>query len=83
MKVNYNTITLKTKKSTGKLKVSGMAKGDYVTKVQSGNTGIVKVVKFTKDGKIQLAAQRKTGNAKITIRLAGGAVKSVTVKVQK
>lgn len=83
MKVNYNTITLKTKKSTGKLKVSGMAKGDYVTKVQSGNTGIVKVVKFTKDGKIQLAAQRKTGTAKITIRLAGGAVKSVTVKVQK
>lgn len=83
MKVNYNTITLKIKQFTNKLKVSGMAKGDYVSKVQSGNTGIIKVVKFTKDGKIQLAAQGKTGNTKLTIRLAGGAVKNITVKVQK
>ena len=83
MKVNYNTITLNIKQFTNNLKVSGMAKGDYVSKVQSGNTGIIKVVKFTKDGKIQLAAQGKTGNTKLTIRLAGGAVKNITVKVQK
>mgnify|MGYP002561119956 FL=1 len=83
MKVNYSSILLKTKQSTSILTVSGMAKGDYVSKVQSGNNGIVKVTKYTKDGKIQLTAQGKTGSTKVTIRLAGGAVKQISVKVQK
>ena len=81
MKVNYSTVTLKTKQSTNALQVSGMSKGDYVASVKSANTGIVKVTKYTKDGKIQLSAQGKAGNTKITIRLAGGAVKDITVKV--
>ena len=83
MKVNYSGLLLKTKQSTSILTVSGMAKGDYVSKVQSGNNGIVKVTKYTKDGKIQLTAQGKTGSTKVTIRLAGGAVKQINVKVQK
>ena len=81
MKVNYSTITLKTKQSTNTLQVSGMNKGDYVASVKSANTGIVKVTKYTKDGKIQLSAQGKAGNTKITICLAGGAVKDIIVKV--
>ena len=83
MKVNYSSLLLKTRQSTSILTVSGMAKGDYVSKVQSGNNGIVKVTKYTKDGKIQLTAQGKTGSTKVTIRLAGGAVKQINVKVQK
>ena len=83
MKVNYSSLLLKTKQFTSILTVSGMAKGDYVSKVQSGNNGIVKVTKYTKDGKIQLTAQGKTGSTKVTIRLAGGAVKQISVKVQK
>ena len=83
MRTSCNSLLLKKKQTTNALTVSGMAKGDYVSKVQSGNNGIVKVTKYTKDGKIQLAAQGKTGGTKVIIRLAGGAVKQINVKVQK
>ena len=83
MRTSCNSLLLKKKQTTNALTVSGMAKGDYVSKVQSGNNGIVKVTKYTKDGKIQLAAQGKTGSTKVIIRLAGGAVKQINVKVQK
>ena len=59
MRTSCNSLLLKKKQTTNALTVSGMAKGDYVSKVQSGNNGIVKVTKYTKDGKIQLAAPGK------------------------
>ena len=82
MRTSCSSLLLKTKQTTNVLTVSGMAKGDYVSKVTSGNTGIVRVTRYTKDGKIQLTAQGRTGNTSITIQLAGGAVKRINVKVQ-
>ena len=107
MRTSCSSLLLKTKQTTNVLTVSGMAKGDYVSRVISGNTGIVRVTRYTKDGKIQLTAQSRTGNTRIvrvtrytkdgkiqltaqgrtgntnvTIRLAGGAVKRINVKVQ-
>ena len=83
MNVSYNSLLLKTKQTTSALTVSGMKKGDYVSKVQSGNNKIVKVTRYTKDGKIQLTAQGKAGSTKVTVQLASGAVKQINVKVQK
>lgn len=82
MRASCSSLLLKTKQTTNVLTVSGMAKGDYVSRVISGNTGIVRVTRYTKDGKIQLTAQGRTGNTNITIQLAGGAVKRINVKVQ-
>lgn len=82
MRTSCSSILLKTKQTTNALTVSGMAKGDYVSRVISGNTRIVRVTRYTKDGKIQLTAQGRTGNTNVTIRLAGGAVKRINVKVQ-
>ena len=82
MRTSCSSILLKTKQTTNVLTVSGMAKGDYVSRVISGNTRIVRVTRYTKDRKIQLTAQGRTGNTNVTIRLAGGAVKRINVKVQ-
>ena len=82
IRTSCSSLLLKTKQTTNVLTVSGMAKGDYVSRVISGNTGIVRVTRYTKDGKIQLTAQSRTGNTSITIQLAGGAVKRINVKVQ-
>lgn len=78
VKVNANTITLKVKQSTKGFKVTGLAAGDYVKSYKSGNT---KIFKVSKNGKI--TAGKKTGKAKLTITLASGLKKKVTVKVQK
>lgn len=78
IKVNATSITLKVKQSTKAVKVSGLAKGDKVKSWKSSNT---KIVKVTNTGKI--TAQNKTGSAKITITLASGLTKKITVKVQK
>lgn len=59
-----------------------MANGDYVKSVTSGNSSVVRVVKYTKKGKIKLKALKK-GTATLTITLAGGTKKTVKVKVQK
>ena len=59
------------------MEVSGLAAGDSVAGWESSNT---KIVKVSKKGKI--TAQNKTGTAKVTVTLASGLKKSITVKVQ-
>lgn len=76
--VNATNIRLKIKQSTNKLKITGLAKGDYIVSWKSSNN---KIVKVTSSGKI--IAQKKTGNAIVTITLASGLMQKITVKVQK
>ena len=78
IKVNAETILLQTKQKTNALKVTGLANGDSVKSYQSGNTKV-----FTVDKKGVITATKKTGSAKLTITLASGLKKTVTVKVQK
>ena len=60
-----------------------MESGDYVASVVSGNSKLLKVSSYTKDGAVTLKAQKKTGKTKLTVTLAGGAVKTVNVTIQK
>ena len=82
LKVTVSSLTLQKKQKTAALKVYGMVKGDFVKSVTSENKNKVKVTSFTKTGKITLQAQKQTGKTTITIRLANGAKKNITVKVQ-
>ena len=74
---------MKIKQTTKVLKISGMESGDYVASVVSGNSKLLKVSSYTKDGAVTLKAQKKTGKTKLTVTLAGGAVKTVNVTIQK
>jgi hypothetical protein len=74
---------MKMNQSTSKLKVTGLAEGDSIKSVTSNQKKIVKVVSVNANGTIKLKAQKKTGTAKLTITLASGLQKTVTVKVQK
>ncbi len=76
--LNTTSIVLKKGQSTTAVKVSKLAKGDRITGWRSANTRIAKVNNRT--GKI--TAQKKTGKTKITVTLASGLSKSITVKVQ-
>lgn len=78
IKVNATKLPLKVKQSTKALKVTGLANGDSIVSWKSSNT---KIVKVNQSGKI--TAQKKTGKAVITITLASGLQKKVTVTVQK
>ena len=78
IEVNVTSIPLKVKQSTTKLKVTGLAAGDYVKSWESSNTKIVKV-----NGKGKLTAQKKTGKATITVTLASGLQKKIYVTVLK
>lgn len=75
--VNVSKIPLKTKQSTKAVKVSGLAPGDSVAFWSSSNT---KIVKVTSSGKI--TAQKKKGKATVTVQLASGLKKKITVNVQ-
>ncbi|MFQ9157828.1 MAG: Ig-like domain-containing protein [Blautia sp.] len=75
-KCNYTST--KVKQKTSALKVSGLAKGDSVKSWKSGNTKI-----FTVSSKGVITAGKKTGKATLTITLASGLKKNITVKVQK
>ena len=78
IKVNANTVPLKVKQKTSAFKVTGLANGDSVQSYKSSNT---KIFTVTKNG--VLKAGKKTGKATLTIALASGLQKKVTVKVQK
>lgn len=79
------SLKMKTNQTTTKFKATGLAAGDYVTKVVSGNTKIVKVDKVKKDGTFKLVAGKKAGTTTVSIYLASGkkAAKSFKVTVQK
>ena len=78
IKVNSTTVPLKVKQKSSAFKVTGLANGDSVQSYKSSNT---KIFKVTKSG--ILKAGKKTGKATLTITLASGLQKKVTVKVQK
>ena len=78
IKVNATTLPLKVKQKTSALKVTGLAKGDSVKSWKSSNKKI-----FTVSSKGVIKAGKKTGKATLTITLASGLKKKVTVKVQK
>lgn len=80
--VNATSLKLKKGQSTTAFKVSGMAAGDSVKSVTSSKTKVLKVVSYSANGTIKLKAQKKTGTAKLTITLASGCTKTITVKVQ-
>lgn len=77
IKLSASSITLKTGQSR-KLIVSGLANGDSVKSWKSSDTSLVKV---SKKGKV--TAKKKAGTTKVTVTLASGKKKSVTVKVKK
>lgn len=78
IRLNAYQIPLKVKQSTTKVKVSGLAAGDYVVSWKSSKP---KVVKVSKSGRIK--AGKKTGKATVTVTLASGKTARVVVKVQK
>ena len=78
IKVNAATVPLKVKQKTSAFKVTGLANGDSIQSYKSSNT---KIFTVTKSG--VLKAGKKTGKATLTITLASGLQKKVTVKVQK
>ena len=81
IKLKYTSLTLKVGQSTTAEKVT-FVKGDSIKSVTSSNSSIVKGVKSGSTG-IKLTAGKKTGTAKVTVKLAGGKSAAVTVKVQK
>ena len=78
-----SSLKMKTGQSTTKFKATDFAEGDYVTKVVSDNTKIVKVSKVKKDGTFKLTAGKKAGTTKVTVLLASGKSAAFKVKVQK
>lgn len=76
--LNAQSVPLKVKQSTKKLKVSGLAAGDSVVSWESANEKIAKV-----NSKGKITAGKKKGTTTITIRLASGLTKTVKVTVQK
>ena len=78
-----SSLKMKTGQSTTAFRATGFATGDYVTKVISGNTGIVKVSSVKNDGTFKLTATKKTGSTTVTVYLAGNKTASFKVTVQK
>lgn len=78
LSVNASKITLKTKQSTTKLKVTGLAAGDYIKLWESSNKNI-----FTVNSKGKITAKNKAGKATLTVTLASGLKKTIPVTVQK
>ncbi len=76
--VNATKIWLQKGQKTSAFKVSGLANGDSVKSYKSGNKKI-----FTVTNKGVIKAGKKVGKAKLTITLASGKKKVVTVQVQK
>ena len=83
--ISLTTSSLKMKagQSTTAFKAAGLAKGDYVTKVTSGNTGIVKVSSVTKKGIFRLTAGKKAGSTTVKVILASKKSASFKVTVQR
>ena len=76
--VNAKKIWLQKGQKTSAFKVSGLANGDSVKSYKSSNKKI-----FTVTNKGVIKAGKKVGKAKLTITLASGKKKVVTVQVQK
>ena len=78
-----SSLKMKAGQSTTAFKAAGLAKGDYVTRVTSGNTGIVKVSSVTKKGAFRLTAGKKAGSTTVKVILASKKSASFKVTVQR
>lgn len=75
MKLNASSLTLKVRQSYT-IKVSGLSKGDKVVKWKSSNS---KIAAVSSKGKV---TGKKKGSATITVTLASGLSKKISIKVQ-
>ena len=76
--LSQKKIRLRYRQSTSAVKVSGLAKGDFVQKWKSSRPSVASV-----SSKGKITAKKKSGSAKISAYLASGKVLTVTVIVQK
>ena len=76
--LSQKKIRLQYRQSTSAVKVSGLAKGDFVQKWKSSRPSVASV-----SSKGKITAKKKSGSAKISAYLASGKVLTVTVIVQK
>ena len=76
--LSQKKIRLQYRQSTSAVKVSGLAKGDFVQKWKSSRPSVASV-----SSKGKITAKKKSGSAKIAAYLASGKVLTVTVIVQK
>jgi hypothetical protein len=81
MTLSVNTLKLKTGQKSTDLKVGEMENGDYVKSVTSANEKVVTVITYTRGGAVTLQAGNTTGTAKLTVTLASGFKKTVSVTV--
>lgn len=81
IKVTATSFVMQRNQKTSGFSVT-MGKGDYVKSWKSSNTKIL-TVSGSNSGKCSLKAKKKIGKVKLTITLASGLEKTVTVKVQK
>lgn len=82
IRTNAASLKLKKKQSTSKFKITGLAKGDYIKSFTSSNKKLITIT-GNKTGTCKIKAANKTGKAKITITLASGLKKTITVTIQK
>lgn len=83
IKVPAKSFKMQTKQTYKGFAVT-MGKGDYIVSVKSNKTNIVKVSGINKTkGTFTIKAQKKTGKAVVTIKLASGKSQKITITVQK
>ena len=76
--LSQKKIRLQYRQSTSAVKVSGLAKGDFVQKWKSSRPSVASV-----SSKGKITAKKKSGSAKVSAYLASGKILTVTVIVQK
>ena len=76
--LSQKKIRLQYRQSTSAVKVSGLAKGDFVQKWKSSRPSVASV-----SSKGKITAKKKSGSAKVSAYLESGKVLTVTVIVQK
>lgn len=82
IRTNAASLKFKKKQSTSKFKITGLAKGDYIKSFKSSNKKLITIT-GNKTGTCKIKAANKTGKTKITITLASGLKKTITVTIQK
>lgn len=81
MSLNASSVTLKVRQKSSAVVVSGMIAGDRVASATSSNSKVV--ASSVSGNRIVLKAGKKKGTATVTVRLASGLSRNITVKVQK